>query len=398
MQLRTYQKECIDKIMWAQQLPGNDLIQLPTGAGKSIVIAEIASRIQKDILILQPTKEILEQNYEKLCKYVDPSLISIYSASMNEKVIKQYTLATIGSIYKKPELFAHFKLIILDECHLLNPKNLEGMFTSFLKAIGNPKVIGLTATPYRLTPMYIKSSKPWISEWEIATSIKLINRLKEHFWSRLLYVVNYQDLVNQNFLVPIRYEINDLLDEGSIKINKSRSDFDMSDWEDNLIEYENTVSLYVEDAKKEYKSVLIFCPGVESAQSLSITTKDEYICADTPKKERTRIINGFKNGSIKAVYNVGVLTTGFDHPALDCIIMARPTQSIGLYYQMAGRGVRLSPGKTHCTLIDLCGNVTRMGRIETIKTTKNPEGKWDLQSETGYWHGVELYRFSSTQL
>ena len=135
-------------------LEGNDLLSLPTGSGKSIVIAEIANALNQDILILQPTKEILEQNKKKLMAYVDRKDIGVFSASMGEKEIRKYTFATIGSVYKVPERFAHFRLVLLDECHLLNPKATGSMFGRFLAGMNNPKVVGLTATPYRIFPTY----------------------------------------------------------------------------------------------------------------------------------------------------------------------------------------------------------------------------------------------------
>ena len=102
--LRPYQEECIEKILWAYEanLPGNDLVCLPQGGGKSIIIANLADKLDEPILILQPSKEILKQNLEKLSHYVDRNDIGIYSASMNEKVVKYYTFATIQSIYRKP--------------------------------------------------------------------------------------------------------------------------------------------------------------------------------------------------------------------------------------------------------------------------------------------------------
>jgi DNA repair protein RadD len=133
--LRPYQEKAISKLLWSQKLEGADLCVLPTGAGKSIVIAELVHQLNEPILILQPTKEILEQNYEKLCHYVESVQIGIYSASMSRKDLGFYTFATIQSIYKKPKLFAHFGVIIIDECHLVNPKNLSGMYTKFFNEI-----------------------------------------------------------------------------------------------------------------------------------------------------------------------------------------------------------------------------------------------------------------------
>src|SRR4051812_26364974 len=107
IELRPYQKQAVEKILWSMKLAGNDLLCLPTGAGKSIVIAEVAARLDREILILQPTKEILEQNLSKLLNFVSPHDIGVYSASMNSKTIRKFTFATIGSVYKKPWLFDH---------------------------------------------------------------------------------------------------------------------------------------------------------------------------------------------------------------------------------------------------------------------------------------------------
>ena len=112
----------------------------------------IADNLRKEVLILQPSKEILEQNMEKLKLYVPEDEIGVYSASAKRKDINKYTFATIQSIYKKPELFNHIGLVLVDECHQVNPKNAKGMFSSFLKKIGNPVTIGLTATPFRNIP------------------------------------------------------------------------------------------------------------------------------------------------------------------------------------------------------------------------------------------------------
>ena len=145
------------------------------------------------------------------------------------------------------------------------------------------------------------------------------------------------------------------------------------------------------------KSVLVFCSSVRQAEKMAEEYNTENIgecaavSAKTKAKDRDRIISDFKSGKIKMVFNVGVLTTGFDHPALDCIVLLRPTRSIGLYYQMLGRGVRIAEGKTSCKVIDLTSTVKNMGRVETIKLVKRE--KWELESETGSWHGAELYSY-----
>jgi DNA repair protein RadD len=117
------------------------------------------------------------------------------------------------------------------------------------------------------------------------------------------------------------------------------------------------------------------------------------VTGKTNKVLREKIISDFKDGTIKYVFNVGVLTTGFDHPSLDCIVLLRPTKSITLYYQMLGRGVRTAAGKKHCKIIDLTSTVQHLGRVETIQLLKE-KGKWELISETGRWHNQQLYRYT----
>lgn len=390
--LRPYQQKAVDKLIWSQQLDGNDLCVLPTGAGKSIVIAELAHALNEPILILQPSKEILEQNHGKLLNYVDPNEVGIYSASMNEKVVKYYTFATIQSIYKKPDLFKHFKIVIIDECHAVNPKNLDGMFTTFLKEIGNPKVIGLTATPYRMDSFYRRFGYGKYSI-ETVTTIKLINRIKQRFWHRVVFNINNHELVEQGFLCPLTYIDRSVVDHAQLQMNKSKSDFDMPAWEEVMFSKQEVIRNAIEYGQRECNSVLVFCSSVGQAEKLQEEyPSSEVVTSKTGKKDRERIIEGFKNGDIQTVFNVGVLTTGFDHPGLDCIVLLRPTRSIALYYQMLGRGVRLAPGKTTCKVIDLTSTVKNMGRIESIKLEKI-DNKWELTSETGSWHNQELYKY-----
>jgi DNA repair protein RadD len=142
------------------------------------------------------------------------------------------------------------------------------------------------------------------------------------------------------------------------------------------------------------KSVLVFCSSIKQAEKLQkLSLFSQVVTSKTAKNDRDKIIKQFKAGEIKTVFNVGVLTTGFDHPELDCIVMIRPTRSIALYYQMLGRGVRKAEGKVDCKVIDLSSNVKNLGKIETIGLFKE-DGKWELKSEMGSWHNKELYRFT----
>lgn len=407
MILRDYQQEALSKILWAKNsnLEGNDLVVLPTGAGKSVVIAHLAKELTEPILILQPSKEILEQNYNKLCQYVDPAQIGIFSASMNQKEVKFFTFATIQSIYtdKVSGMFKDFKLVIIDEAHLVNPKT-AGMYMKFLDDIGNPKVVGFTATPYRMDSAYANLGKDQYGQqmFKITVATKLINRMQGHFWKRIMYAVNTHVLIDKGYLCPLEYLDYAVINQEEIPPNKSLSDFNLEAYEKLMAERKPKVETALEYAEQNSKSVLVFCSSVSQAEKLAEERPGAAsVSAKTPQKERDRIINAFKDGEIKTVFNVGVLTTGFDHPALDCIVLLRPTKSIGLYYQMLGRGVRIAPGKTTCKVIDLSGTVKILGRVETIKLVKQVNEKgtlnWELLSETGSWHYKPLFSYKVTR-
>jgi DNA repair protein RadD len=316
---------------------------------------------------------------------------------MNEKTINKYTLATIGSIYKKPEFFAHFGIILLDECHLLNPKSLSGMFNKFINKINelrigqsNVKVIGLTATPYRLDSMYMNYGTEFV---RVASTIKLINRMKGFFWSRILYNLNIQDLIDKGFLCPLKYIDMSLVEQKDIPLNKSQSEFDLDKYEQMISGKQDKIINAINHARSISKGVLVFCSSVRQAENLSNSTEGSaVVTAKTPAKLREQIVKGFREGKLKTVFNVGVFTLGFDYPGLDCIVLLRPTRSIGLYMQMLGRGVRVAPGKQFCNVIDITSTVKNLGRIETIKLVKRD--KWELESETNdNWHGTELYNY-----
>lgn len=399
--LRAYQQEAVDKIVWDMQNDGNSLCVVATGGGKSIIIAETVKIYNEPTLILQPTKEILEQNYEKLKAYVPHDEIGVYSASMDRKEINRYTFATIQSIYKRPEDFVDFGFFIIDEAHTLNPKQMTGMFMKFIKKINELryskglkpiKVVGFTATAYRLDMMYVD----WGTEAaRCVTTIKLINRMKGFFWKRILINITMAQLIELGYLCAPKYIEVPLVTQAECPLNKSRSEFDMGAFDLMMESKKERMLRAVTYGESISKSVLVFCSSVKQATDLSVLTPGAAVVSGkSNKKERTRVIEGFKNGTIKTVFNVGVLVAGFDHPALDCIVLARPTRSIMLYVQMVGRGVRIAPGKTHCNVIDLTSTVKSLGRVETIEIKKEPGEPWDLISETGTWHARELYSFS----
>lgn len=394
MKLRPYQQECLEAITADLDIPGASLVVQPTGSGKSFLVASIAL-LRSPVLILVPSKELLQQNYDKLAMIVPEEEIGIYSASFNRKEIKLFTIATIQSIHRKHELFMDTKLVIIDECHGVNVKELGTMYTSFLRNIGSPKVVGLTATPFRATPGYFRHPD---GSLEQTTMVKMLPRMRnknarEMFWKRVLYVTPHQALVDQGYLVPLRYTVNPLTDYGAIKVNISHSDFSLDSYARDVIGHEANILNTLNEAQKKYDSVLVFCSTIEQAEHLSDVLKgSKSISSNTPKKKRDQIVKDFREGRIKVIFNMGVLLTGFDFPDLRCLVILRPTRSPALYQQMIGRACRVAPGKTEAEIIDLTGTVNQMGPVEEFEVFLQDGWKWNLRSrKCPEWHDKVLY-------
>lgn len=377
----------------------NEVIVAPTASGKSLIISELCHRLDDATLILQPTKEILEQNYDKLKSYGVKD-IGIYSASMGRKDIDKFTYATIGSIYKKPELFKHFKHILVDECHLVNPKGL-GMYKSFFNQIGKPSILGLTATPYRLVQKYYQEK----GEMYYTSMLQVLNRIHPFFFRSFCFKITNKRLFDEKYLSPIDYIYPAKgIDISSIKVNTTGADFDEESMERYLNSPDN-VSNLVEAIVQEdanMKNNLIFCSSIRHAHnSAELLAKMGYDCEIITGKDNTekreRIINDFKSGKIKRLLNVGVLTTGFDMPSLYGVTLARPTMSLALYYQIVGRMIRLDPNNPSKVgrFIDITNASKRMGRIETIRLTKDGF-KDQVETEVGVLSGTPLFTFRVT--
>lgn len=375
-------------MMWARSLPGNDLVSLPTGAGKSLVISELAKKLAEPLLILVPSKELLEQDKEKLEHWTP---VNVYSASMNEKTIGNITIATIQSAYKNPELFKQFKVVIIDEADLVDIKKLDGMYRKLFKGMGDPKIYGLTATPFRMDHFYRSWGRQFWQK-ETVHTLKVLTRYKQRFWSRMLYVVQPGDLVKEGYLAPLTYHHINLIEHSRLAFNKSKSEFDMEDFEAKFNEF---VSQAAYNIKMINDSTLVFCATVSQAENFKQFLPDAgIITSKTPKKERERLVEGFRNGQIKVILNVGVLLVGFDKPDLKNIVVARPTRSLRLHMQMLGRGMRRAPQKSTCHVHDLVGNVQIMGQAETLRVEKI-EDKWNITTNTkpDGWHMAELYTY-----
>lgn len=367
---RTYQVEAIDAAVnfFNSKEKYNALEILPTGSGKSVVIANIAKKLEGKTIVFQPSKEILEQNFMKFISYGFRA--GIYSASAGHKHIDTITFATIGSVHKKKHLFRDVKHIIIDECHLVNAN--DGMYSDFIRSIPEAKVLGLTATPYRLS-----------ADFEGA-QLKFLNRTNPRIFNKVLYYIQNKTLFDAGHLAKLEYFSFDVVDRSKLKMNASGTDFTDSSLKDYYKQI-NMPKLTIEYAKRlleKRKNLLVFCSLISEANEVcSGIPGSVVLTGDTEARERERILSQFKKGIIKCVINVGVLTTGFDYPELESVLIARSTMSLALYYQIVGRAMRPHPNKETAWIVDLGGNIKLFGKIETMEIRVSDKGLFAIWNE-----------------
>lgn len=369
MELRDYQKRAVAAGMQSD----NGVLVLPTGSGKSLIGAGL---VQQDpdgggILVLQPSVEILDTNVEKARELgIDAK---VYSASANTKQIGQVTYATIGSIIKQLRKFSHCNTVLIDECHLVNAKG--GMYDTLIRELKPARLLGMTATPYRLASN------------SMGSFMRIITRTRPKLFDAILHVTNPRDLVEQGYLVEPEVITVDS-DTSMLKLNSTGAEFT----ERSILAHaqHNDLPSQIVDLvpKIDRQHILVFVESVADSQSIverlnanGMTAAE--INAKTDKAVRARRLKDFRNGEIRAMVNVGTLTTGYDFPALDCIVDGRPTMSASLHYQKTGRVVRPSPGKT-AVVYDLSGNIDRLGNPLNYTMALNATGNnYELYSEKG---------------
>lgn len=401
MALRPYQTDAVFAMLEDLDKPGNSVLCLGTAAGKSHIIADYVRAIRQPALILCPNREILEQNKEKLSNLVDKKDIGVFSASMNEKTIKLYTLATIGSIFRKPELFQQFGTVIVDECQAVRPDKYGSMYLKLFRKTSPQKVFGLTASPYiNVSQVKFVGMENGMKVCEASTILQLITRMASGFWNRIIFNYDSKMLRENGYTVPVIYNDYHLIGPDNLRLNSAGTEYDQDAFVRQTVGQHNKVVQICERARDKYVSTLVFCANVAQAEMLSrLVEGSAVVTAKTHPKERGETIDKFKSGEIKILFNVSCLTTGFDSPRTDCLIVLRPTKSLGLYQQFIGRGVRVSPetGKKWCKVIDLSGTHFRLGDAEAIRLIQE-NGVWDITSQSGKrWHNsvIGSYRIKT---
>ena len=351
--LRPYQERCVKAgldFFKSNKVVKPKIVVAPTAAGKSIIIASIAAQLPGNVLVLQPSVELLNQNFEKYGHYNDNA--EIYSASANKKNIGKVTFATIGSIVNVAAFFREFTALVIDEAHLY-PPGQESMFGKFLKENPQLKILGLTATPFRLATSATRGSK-------------LVMMHNANIYNGYAHIIQIQEIA-KDFWCPLEY-ILETVDESSLKVNTTGNEYT----EDSLKNFGMSVEDKIVKAINDYPGIskLVFVPSVEQAERLSKKVGARFVCAKTPKPERKELIEGFKAGRIETVFNVNVLSVGFDYPELMMVVDACPTMSLARHYQKIGRLTRPHKNKKIGTVIDLSGNTEKFGRVEDLEIKK----------------------------
>jgi DNA repair protein RadD len=364
IQLRDYQEASIEGVYkFFEEKRGNPLIVLPTGTGKSVVVAEFVRGVfemygDSKIVMLTHVQELVEQNAKQFLNLWPGAPLGICCAGLKKKVTDTpVVFASIQSIFRKGLNLGAVDLILIDEAHLIPRKN-KTMYQKFIAdiLIHSPhcKLIGLTATPYRMDSGLLYDGD-------------------DAMFDGVAYEMTISEAVAAGWICePVPVSTKTKLDvEG---VGKRGGEYIQSQLQKAVDIPETTRDAVAEivAASEDRKSWLIFCSGVEHA----LHTRDalrlvgvtaETVTGDTPKAERAQILRDFKAGKIRALTNMSVLTTGFDAPEIDLIALLRPTMSPGLLVQMVGRGTRLAPGKENCLVLDFAKNFNRHGVLDEIQ-------------------------------
>ena len=347
------------------------LAVIPTAGGKSVVIAKICYELRNtSLLVVVPSEELLRQNMDAMVR--EGLSVSVFSASLNSKVISNLTIATIGSLKDKGLEFKNFgiKHVIIDEAHfkfssattIKDDTQKDAIFKGFMKDLKPKKLLGFTATPFIL------------SNVAGMASLKTLTNVRGGFFKDFIHLTQVSDVIKENRWSRIEYDLHPVCTT-SLKANTSGTDYSKESTE--LFLKENGVNNRICLLLKHHQSkkTLTFVESVDVANKIkewynskAFKGRCEVVSGDMPKKLRKSIIDEYKdvNSDLLHLINYGTLTTGFDFPELAIVIGGRPTMSLALYYQMLGRLTRVHPNKPFGLYIDLVGNYSKFGAIERL--------------------------------
>lgn len=371
MQLRPYQRVAVDATWnYLRAQPGNPCVVLPTGSGKTIVLAEMIRHALTEwpgtrICVLAHVRELVGQNADKLQRYWPEAPLGIYSAGLGRRDrFEPVIFASIQSVAKKSAQLGRFDLLLIDEAHRV-PLRAEGQYREFIEGCRrfNPalRIAGLTATPYRL------GGGPVCGPDYILTDIA--------------YAACVGDLIRDGYLSRL------VSKAGAARADLSAVHVRNGEYIAGELERAVNRGDVVEAACDEIVTLctgrrawIVFCAGIAHAERVTQALQERGVtCAmvdgKTPAGERAARIAAFQTSALRALVNVNVLSEGFDATHVDAVILMRPTKSAALYYQQVGRGMRLHPGKENCLVLDFASNIVEHGPVDAIVPPKRPGEK-----------------------
>lgn len=340
LNLRQYQLDAINAVENEFRDTHRTYIEMPTGSGKTVTFLSYAKKNHNKIIVIVPSIQLMNQVYECALKFYDKKEISRKGASFNQaiKTLHICVAMSLKGDYLEFVTQHHFDLIIIDEAHHSLCDSYKRFIKKFSLNYSDPKILGVTATPDRTDGKF----------------------LKDILWNTC-FKINIDELITQGFLcdlegfsVKTNISISDIpSSKGDFSLNKLYNKLN-SDSRNNLI-----IDIYKNNMLD--KKCLIFCINVKHSQEISKLLKLEgissgHIDGKMNSNQRKSILDSFRNGEIKVLCNCQLLTEGFDEPAIDGIILARPTRSRPLFTQMVGRGLRIFPNKKNCKIIDIVDN------------------------------------------
>ena len=390
IQLRPYQQEAVAAVYeHLRTRDDNPCLVLPTGSGKSLVLGQIAADAVTlwggRVLVLAHVKELLEQNAAKIRALCPELKVGVYSAGLKSRdTAHPVIVAGIQSVYRRAAELDRFDLVLVDECHRISlGDDGEGMFRSFLAdaRIVNPmlRVIGLTATPYRLQGGPICGP--------------------ENLLNHVCYEAGIREMIAQGYLCPLKSKAGkNKADTSGLHIRGGEF---IADEVESLMDNDALVRsacTEIADLTRDRQAVLIFCAGVAHchhvAAEIAAATGQEcgIVTGDTPSGERDELLRRFRGETVrdelfdpkpplKFLVNCQVLTHGFDAPNIDCVVLLRPTNSPGLYVQAVGRATRLHPGKTDALILDFGGNILRHGPVDALAIKDHAPGSGEAPAK-----------------
>lgn len=364
MKLRDYQKIAVrDTLAFLKKKKGNPIIAMPTGTGKSLIIAALIRYFtiyKKRILVLTHVKELIGQNYEQARSFCGKAIsMGIYSAGLNRRDTNQTVIfGGIASVCRRLSDLGSFDYILIDECHLV-PDNKNTMYRKtiahFLTTNKDLRVVGLSATPYRLSSGLLTSGSIFTDLCHDSTSFGAFNE--------------YIDNGYLSMLIPHETDVKLNVDGVHVR----GGDYVQKELQLAVDKASVTRAAIADMVKRAEKRLhwLIFTTGVDHSEHVTTELQRHGVAVacvhhKLTATQRNERIDAFKSGELRAIVNSQILTTGFDYPAIDMIGMLRPMLSPGLWVQSLGRGTRPCDGKENCLVLDYAGNTRRLGPINDV--------------------------------